>query len=82
MGVDQAVRAVVLSGAGDVFCAGGDLTWMKAQIEADRATRMREARKLALMLNALNTMPKPLIGRIHGAAFGCSRTFVPPSKNR
>jgi hypothetical protein len=55
---------------------------MKAQIEADRATRMREARKLALMLNALNTMPKPLIGRIHGAAFGCSRTFVRPSKNR
>ncbi|MBB6181757.1 crotonase/enoyl-CoA hydratase family protein [Pseudorhizobium flavum] len=70
LGADPAVRAVVLSGAGEVFCAGGDLTWMKAQIEADRATRIREARKLALMLNALNTVPKPLIGRIHGGAFG------------
>lgn len=63
-------RVVVLSGAGDVFCAGGDLTWMKAQIEADRATRMAEARKLAEMLRALNEMPCPLIARIHGGAFG------------
>lgn len=63
-------RAVVLSGAGDVFCAGGDLNWMKAQIAADRATRMAEARKLADMLRALNEMPCPLIARIHGGAFG------------
>ncbi len=63
-------RAVVLAGAGDVFCAGGDLNWMKAQIEADRTTRMREARKLAEMLRALNEMPCPLIARIHGGAFG------------
>lgn len=70
LGGSKAVRAVVLSGAGKVFCAGGDLNWMTAQIKADRATRIAEARKLALMLNALNEMPKPLIGRIHGAAIG------------
>ena len=70
LGGSKAVRAVVLSGAGKVFCAGGDLNWMTAQIKADRATRIAEARKLALMLNALNEMPKPLIGRIHGAAMG------------
>ncbi len=63
-------RAVVLSGAGDVFCAGGDLNWMKAQIEADRTTRMAEARKLAEMLRVLNEIPCPLIARIHGGAFG------------
>ena len=66
----SAARVVVLSGAGDVFCAGGDLGWMKAQIDADRATRMHEARKLAMMLNALNELDAPLIGRVHGGAFG------------
>ncbi len=70
IGAETSTRAVVLSGAGKVFCAGGDLNWMKAQIEADRQTRMAEARKLAEMLNALNEMPSPLIGRIHGGAFG------------
>ena len=63
-------RAIVLSGSGKTFCAGGDLDWMKAQIAADRATRMAEARKLAEMLRALNEMPTPLIGKIHGAAMG------------
>ena len=63
-------RAVVLSGAGDLFCAGGDLTWMMAQVRADRETRIKEASKLAHMLQALNTMRAPLIGKIHGAAFG------------
>ena len=70
IGADPATRAVVLSGAGKVFCAGGDLNWMKAQISADRETRIREARKLAEMLNALNEMPTPLIAKIHGGAFG------------
>lgn len=70
IGAKEETRAIVLSGNGKVFCAGGDLNWMKAQIEADRSTRMAEARKLAEMLRALNEMPTPLIGRIHGGAFG------------
>lgn len=63
-------RVVVMSGRGTMFCAGGDLGWMQAQMEADRATRMAEARKLAMMLKALNEMPLPLIGQLHGGAFG------------
>jgi methylglutaconyl-CoA hydratase len=70
LGADPAVRAVVLAGEGGVFCAGADLGWMMAQVEADRATRMAEARGLAEMLHALNTLRKPLVGRIHGDAFG------------
>ena len=70
LGADRAVRVVVLSGAGTSFCAGGDLGWMKAQMQADRATRAVEAGKLAAMLGALNRMPKPLIGRVQGQAFG------------
>lgn len=70
LGRDPAVRVVVLGGIGPSFCAGGDLGWMKAQIAADGPTRAREAKALAMMLNALNLMPKPLIARVHGNAFG------------
>ncbi|MER9566926.1 crotonase/enoyl-CoA hydratase family protein [Mesorhizobium sp. M0571] len=67
---DDTVRAVVLTGEGDSFCAGADLSWMRAQASAERDERVAEARKLALALRALNELPKPLIGRINGQAFG------------
>ena len=67
---DAAVRVVVLAAAGEIFCAGGDLGWMRDQMGADAATRAIEARRLAEMLQRLNTLPKPLIGRVQGNAFG------------
>lgn len=70
LGADDKVRVVVLTGTGASFCAGGDLGWMREQMTASREQRMTEARKLAVMLRALNEMPKPLIGRVQGQAFG------------
>ena len=70
LGGDDAVRVVVMTGAGKSFCAGGDLGWMRDQAEMDPETRSAEAGKLAAMLGALNTLPKPLIGRVQGNAFG------------
>ena len=70
LGADESVRVVILAAKGPTFCAGGDLGWMRDQFKAAPEVRAREATKLAYMLQALNTLPKPLIGRIHGNAFG------------
>ena len=67
---DSSIRVVVLAAEGASFCAGGDLGWMREQMAADRTQRIAEATKLARMLHALNTLPKPLIGRVQGNAFG------------
>ncbi len=70
LGGDPAVRVVVLAGEGKSFCAGGDLDWMREQMFKDREGRVAEAGELAAMLSALDAMPKPLIGRVHGPAYG------------
>lgn len=70
LGADDSVRVVVMAARGKSFCAGGDLGWMRQQFEAEPDVRMAEASKLAYALQALNTMPKPLIGRVQGNAFG------------
>ena len=70
LGADRAVRVVVLAAEGASFCAGGDLRWMQAQIAATPAERAEGARQLAGMLQALDSCPKPVIGRVQGNAFG------------
>ena len=64
------VRAVVLGGAGAVFCAGADAKWMASTISYSESDNLRDARAMAEMFEALNTLPVPLICRIHGTAVG------------
>ncbi|QYK39879.1 MAG: crotonase/enoyl-CoA hydratase family protein [Paracoccaceae bacterium] len=70
LAADAGVRVVILDALGPSFCAGGDLGWMRAQAAADGPGRAVEARRLAGMLSALDALPKPLIGRVQGNAFG------------
>ena len=69
-GTDENVRAVVLLGAGESFCAGADLNWMRRMAGFSTAQNLADARALAAMLSMLNTLEKPTIARVHGAAFG------------
>lgn len=67
---DDNIRVVVLGAQGKTFCAGGDLNWMKDQMQADRAGKIEQAKVLANMLLCLDTLQKPLIGCVKGNAFG------------
>jgi methylglutaconyl-CoA hydratase len=67
---DTELRAVVIAGAGPVFCAGADLAWMAKMAGYSREENVRDAAAAAEMYGLLDTLLVPLIGRIHGAAFG------------
>lgn len=63
-------RVAILAGAGKVFCAGADLTWMSKMVTYSHEENVRDARALGHMFEALDTLPLPLVGRVHGAALG------------
>jgi len=67
---DEAVRVVIMSAEGRSFCAGGDLNWMREQMNKSREDKITESKSLARLLLELDTMPKLLVGRIQGNAFG------------
>jgi methylglutaconyl-CoA hydratase len=64
------VRVAVLRGEGKVFCAGADLAWMSRMVAYSHEENVADARLMAAMFLALDTLPVPLIGRVHGAALG------------
>lgn len=63
-------RVAILQGAGKVFCAGADLAWMSKTVAYSKAENIRDARAVGRMFEALDALPIPLIGRVHGAALG------------
>jgi methylglutaconyl-CoA hydratase len=64
------VHVVVLAGAGRHFCAGADLKWMKETASFGKVENVEDARKLAGLFEAIDACPRPVVGRIHGAARG------------
>jgi methylglutaconyl-CoA hydratase len=67
---DPELRVVVISGAGPVFCAGADLTWMAKMATYSKEENTRDAMAAAAMFAAVDNLPIPVIARIHGAALG------------
>ena len=70
LGADPHVRAVVLVGAGDSFCAGADIAHMKTSATFTKKRNYDVARQSARMLHTLYTLPKPTIAVVRGAVRG------------
>jgi methylglutaconyl-CoA hydratase len=64
------VRFVALMGAGETFCAGADLDWMKRQGGHSQADNEADALALAEMLKALHDLPHFTCAFVQGAAMG------------
>lgn len=76
------VRCVVLQGAGDHFMAGGDVKGFTEMFESDpdpeemRRNFLSRIHELHPMLFAMRRMPKPIIGKVKGAAAGAGVSFA------
>src|SRR5947207_2422180 len=64
------LRVVVLAGAGASFCAGADVAWMAKTVTYTDAENIRDASAMSSMFTAIDQLPLPLVGRVHGAALG------------
>jgi methylglutaconyl-CoA hydratase len=69
LGADPALRAVVLGGHGKAFCAGADLSWMRAMAGYDWERNRADAQALAHMLWTIYSCRLPVVGRIHGDCY-------------
>jgi len=66
-------KVVVLTGTGDSFCAGADLSAVKPG-ESDVTEYLRRVVNPAIL--ALREMPKPVIARVHGHAVGIGCNYA------
>lgn len=69
LGADATLRAIVLSGHGKAFCAGADLSWMRAMADYSWEQNRADAQGLADMLWAIYSCPVPVVARIQGDCY-------------
>ncbi len=71
----EAVRAVVLTGAGRAFSAGGDLAHMTL-LQDDPAARRQDMRQAARIVRGMTRFPAPIVAAVNGPAVGLGASLV------
>jgi methylglutaconyl-CoA hydratase len=70
LSADRSVRVVVLAGRGPVFCAGGDLDWMRRAADYAPERNLEDAADFQRAFEAIDRCPKPVVARVQGPAIG------------
>jgi 2-(1,2-epoxy-1,2-dihydrophenyl)acetyl-CoA isomerase len=70
---NENIRAVVLTGAGRAFCAGGNITQSKGDY---KQWLFKNPKKISVVLSAMRELPKPVIASINGPAFGAGMSLA------
>jgi enoyl-CoA hydratase len=67
---DPESDVIILTGAGHVFCAGGDMNWLRDEMANGLMPFVVESRTMKRIVHGLLDCPKPVIARVNGDAMG------------
>ena len=73
---DPTVGAIVFTGDGDFFCAGGDLRQLATRRELTVPERLEKIGRLHQQIRALRACPKPVIAAVEGGAAGAGMSLA------
>ena len=76
---DEAVRAVVIRGAGPHFQVGADVAWLARAAEYAPEQAFQASMATTRVMQLLNELPRPTLAVVHGGCFGggCGRCAAP-----
>lgn len=63
-------RLCVITGEGNVFCAGADLNWMRKMKDFSFEENVKDSKKLALMFRKIREVPFITVAAVNGHAIG------------
>ena len=70
----ETIRAVIVTGGPEIFCAGADISEIQETKSAEAA--YRHAREFQLLFDKLEALPQPVIAAVSGYALGAGCEFT------